>query len=117
MLGLLRLMSGRRLLIVAVLAVLLLSGSAVLLLSGSAALRSNGARLLACGVSLQMSDPTGATGAGIAGRISGDHVPRLPPSQCLHEVTREVTAVTAWLRSHLDATPDRRASVPLTRKP
>ena len=88
MLGLLRLMSGRRLLIVAVLA--------VLLLSGSAALRSNGARLLACGVSLQMSDP---------------------PSQCLHEVTRGVTAATAWLRSHLDTTPDRRASVPLTRKP
>ena len=56
MLGLLRLMSGRRLLIVAVLA--------VLLLSGSAALRSGGARLLACGVSLQMSDPTGATGRG-----------------------------------------------------
>jgi hypothetical protein len=109
MLGLLRLMSGRRLLIVAVLV--------VLLLSGSAALRSNGARLLACGVSLQMSDPTGATGAGIAGRISGDRVPRLPPSQCLHEVTREVTAVTAWLRSHLDATPDHRASVPPTRKP
>ena len=109
MLGLLRLMSGRRLLIVAVLA--------VLLLSGSAALRSSGARLLACGVSLQMSGPTGATGAGIAGRISGDHVPRLPPSQCLHEVTREVTAVTAWLRSHLDTTPDRRASVPLTGKP
>ena len=109
MLGLLRLMSGRRLLIVAVLA--------VLLLSGSAALRSKGARLLACGVSLQMSDPTGATGSGIAGQISGDRVPRLPPSQCLHEVTREVTAATAWLRSHLDATPDRRASVPLTRKP
>ena len=109
MLGLLRLMSGRRLLIVAVLA--------VLMLSGSAALRSSGARLLACGVSLQMSDPTGATGAGIAGRISGDRVPRLPPSQCLHEVAREVTAAKAWLRSHLDATPDRRASVPLTRKP
>ena len=109
MLGLLRLMSGRRLLIVAVLA--------VLLLSGSAALRSNGARVLACGVSLQMSDPTGAAGAGIAGRISSDRVPRLPPSQCLHEVTRDVTAATAWLRSHLDATPDRRASVPLTRKP
>jgi hypothetical protein len=48
MLGLLRLMSGRRLLIVAILA--------VLLLSGSAALRSGGARLLACGVSLQMGD-------------------------------------------------------------
>ena len=109
MLGLLRLMSGRRLLIVAVLA--------VLLLSGSAALRSNGARLLACGVSLQMSDPTGATGSGIAGRISGDRVPRLPPSQCLHEVTRGVTAATAWLRSHLDASQDRRAAVPLTREP
>jgi hypothetical protein len=109
MLGLLRLMSGRRLLIVAVLA--------VLLLSGSAALRSGGARLLACGVSLQMSDPTGATGAGIAGRISGDRVPRLPPSQCLHEVTRGVTAATAWLRSHLAASQDRRAGVPLTRKP
>jgi hypothetical protein len=90
MLGLLRLMSGRRRLIVAVLA--------VLLLSGSAALRSSGARLLACGVSLQMSDPTGATGSGIAGRISGDRVPRLPPSQCLHEVTRRVTAAMAWLR-------------------
>ncbi len=87
MLGLLRLMSGRRLLIVAVLA--------VLLLSGSAALRSRGARLLACGVSLQMS----------------------PPSQCLHEVTRGVAAATAWLRSHLDASQDRRAGVPLTQKP
>jgi hypothetical protein len=99
MLGLLRLMSGRRLLIVAVLA--------VLLLSGSAAVRSRGARLLACGVSLQMSDPTGATGSGIAGRISGDRVPRLPPSQCLHEVTRSVTAATAWLLSRLDAGQER----------
>jgi hypothetical protein len=106
MLGLLRLMSGRRLLIVAVLA--------VLLLSGSAALRSRGARLLACGVSLQMSDPTGATGSGIAGRISGDRVPRLPPSQCLHEVTRGVAAATAWLRSHHDARQDRRAGVRIT---
>lgn len=109
MLGLLRLMSGRRLLIVAALA--------VLLLSGSAALRSRGARYLACGVSLQMSDPTGATGSGIAGRISGDRVPRLPPSQCLHEVTRGVTAATAWLRSHLDASQDHRAGASLTRKP
>jgi hypothetical protein len=109
MLGLLRLMSGRRLLIVAVLA--------VLLLSGSAALRSSGARLLACGVSLQMSDPTGATGSGIAGRISGNRVPRLPPSQCLHEVTRSVTVATAWLRSHFDASQDRPTEVPLTRKP
>jgi hypothetical protein len=109
MLGLLRLMSGRRLLIVAVLV--------VLLLSGSAALRAGGARLLACGVSLQMSDPSGATGSGIAARISGDRVPRLAPSQCLHEVTRGVTAATAWLRSHRDASQDRRAGASLTQKP
>ena len=69
MLGLLRLMSGRRLLIGAILV--------LLLLSGSAAIRAGGARLLACGVGLQMGD--------------------------LHEVTRGVTAATAWFRSRRDA--------------
>jgi hypothetical protein len=109
MLGLLRLMSGRRLLIVAVLA--------VLLLSGSAALRAGGARLLACSVSLQMGDPTGATGSSVAARISGDRVPRLPPSQCFHEVTRGVTAATAWLRSRRGAGQDRPGVAPPTQKP
>ena len=99
MLGLLRLMSGRRLLIVAILA--------VLLLSGSAALRTGAARLLACSVSLQMGDPTGAAGSRVAAGVSGGQIPRLPPSQCLREVSRGVTAATTWLRSHRDAGQDR----------
>ena len=78
MLGLLRLMSGRRLLIAAILV--------VLVLSGSTALRAGAARLLACSV-------------------------------CLHEVTRGVTAATAWLRSRPDAGQDRPGGTPLTHKP
>jgi hypothetical protein len=109
MLGLLRFMSGRRLLIAAVLV--------VLLLSGSTALRAGAARLLACGVSLQMGDPTGATGSRVAAGISGGQVPRLPPSQCLHEVTRGVTAATAWLRSHRDAGQVRPGGAPPTHEP
>jgi hypothetical protein len=97
MLGLLRLMSGRRLLIGAILV--------VLLLSGSVALRAGAARLLACGVSLQMGDPTGAAGS------------RVAPRQCLHEVTRVVTAATAWLRSRRDAGQARPDGAPLTHTP
>lgn len=80
MLGLLRLMSGRRLLIAAILV--------VLVLSGSTALRTGAAQLLACS-----------------------------STQCLHEVTRDVTAATAWLRTHRDAGQDPPRGVPPIQQP
>lgn len=90
--GLIRLVSGRGLVVLALLA------GAVLL--GSPRMRVTATRLLACGVSLQAGDATGNVGASAASAIAGTRVGRASPGQCLREALRTTAAAKTWVQHH-----------------
>ncbi len=87
-----RLMAGRRLMVLAVLA--------VLAAAGTPAVREKAARVLACGVSLQAGDMVAgaALSAGVVQAVSGVRVPRVTPQQCLRDAIRTSTAARTWMQ-------------------
>jgi hypothetical protein len=90
MLALFRLVAGRRILVLVLLAAL----AAV----GTPALRETAARLLACGVSLQASDLFGGSGAALVDALPGRRLSRSSSLQCLREATRASAAAQTWMR-------------------
>ncbi len=93
MLALFRLVRGRGMVILLLLAVAA---------AGSPTLRARATRLLACTVSLQAGDPTGGLGATAASMFSGTRVRRSSPGQCLREAMASTTMARQWIQHRRD---------------
>jgi len=89
MFTLFRLMAGRRLVLLGLLA--------MLAAAGTPAVRDTATRLLACGVSWQSAGLFPHAGASLAEAMSGKPLPRRTPQQCLREAMRTTAAARTWI--------------------
>lgn len=95
MLAIFRLVSGRRMLVLLVLA--------GLMVAGTPALREKATRLLACGVSLHAGGLFGRSGASVVQAVNGGRVTPNSPHQCLREAMRTTAAARTWMQRRSSA--------------
>jgi len=89
MVALIRLIAGRRILVLVLLAALAAS---------TPALREKATRLIVCGASLQASALFGSSGASVVRAVSGGQMLRDSPHQCLREAVRTTGAARTWMQ-------------------
>ncbi len=90
MFGMIRMVAGSRLVILALLA--------ALAAAATPAIRERAMRLLSCGVSLQADQLFAGAGTKVVQAVSGGRVPGSSPRACLREAMRTTTAAQTWLQ-------------------
>jgi hypothetical protein len=89
MFALFRLVAGRRILVLVLLA--------ALAAAGTPAVRAGASRLLACGVSLDVGGLFGPSRASVIDAVSGG-ILRSSPQRCLREAMRTTAAARTWMQ-------------------
>lgn len=90
MFAIFRLVAGRRILVLVVLA--------ALMAAGIPAVREQATRLLACGVNLHAGHLFGGSGATVVQAVSGGRITPGSPQRCLREAMRTSAAARTWMQ-------------------